>query len=63
MLAVEFISKVIAYMILFCIGVLVYPVYLVLETLASLCRGILFIFKLPTFSTIWTNLKVFFSKE
>ena len=63
MIAVDIISKVIAFMIIFCIGIIVYPIYLVLEILASFCRGILFIFGLSNFSTIWTNLKSHVEKE
>jgi len=61
MLAVEFISKVIAYIILVFIGILVYPPYLVAELLARVCREILFIFKLPNLSTIWITVKNFFN--
>ena len=62
MLAVEFISKVIAYIILAFIGILVYPPYLVAELLARICREILFIFKLPNLSTIWITIKKFLNE-
>lgn len=62
MLAVEFISKVIAYIILAFIGILVYPPYLVAELLVRICREILFIFKLPNLSTIWITVKTFLTE-
>ena len=59
----DFFIMVISNMILICIGVLIYPIYFVLEVLASCCRGILYIFGLPTFSTVWCKIKNFFNGD
>ena len=59
-LAVEFIIKVVAYIIFVFIFILVYQPYLVSELLVRVCREILFILKLSNLFTIWITVKKFF---